>query len=102
MQNPRTAPSGRKVRFTPKCIIVGVSQTSVSLGFIEQVKFKLFEIHKLQPIQARVFSTSEILFKSTSSIFKIKNSVSTCNNFNLKISSWIQVLSFLKFLFKPH
>ena len=49
-----------------------LQQTSASLGFIERVKFELFEMYNLKPSQAWVFPTSEILFKSSSSFKKSK------------------------------
>ena len=61
-----------KVRWGEMSETLQKGQTSASLGFIERVKFELFEMYNLKPSQAWVFPTTEILFKSSSSFLKSK------------------------------
>ena len=77
--------------------LLDLDQTSASLGFIERVKFELFEMYNFKPSQAWVFPTSEILFKSSSSFFKSKTQfwvVTICFKV-IKLESSFKLFEFL-------
>ena len=76
-------------------------QTSASLGFIERVKFELFEMYNLKPSQAWVFPTSEILFKSSSSLKKINTQFRVVTILLWSYQAWVKFQAFWIFFFKP-
>ena len=73
-------------------------QTSASPGFIERVKYELFEIDKFKPSQAWVFPTSEIL----KVFFKSKTQYRLVTISLWRYQSWFKFQTFWDFLFKPH